>query len=93
MGLTKKTAKPWKAVFYFAPHSAPRLRKTPSTTADGCLGGATSNLTRWACSPENPNSLENLVVNLRFPDQYFDKESGLSYNYFRDYDGTAGRYV
>ncbi|WP_084452998.1 RHS repeat domain-containing protein [Roseateles chitosanitabidus] len=40
-----------------------------------------------------PNSLENLVVNLRFPGQYFDKESGLSYNYFRDYDGTTGRYV
>ncbi|MBO9689390.1 MAG: RHS repeat protein [Mitsuaria chitosanitabida] len=40
-----------------------------------------------------PNSLENLVVNLRFPGQYFDKESGLSYNYFRDYDGTVGRYV
>ncbi len=40
-----------------------------------------------------PNSLENLVVNLRFPGQYFDKESGLSYHYFRDYDGTTGRYV
>ena len=40
-----------------------------------------------------PNSLENLVVNLRFPGQYFDKESGLSYNYFRDYDGTTGRYA
>ncbi len=40
-----------------------------------------------------PNSLENLVVNLRFPGQYFDKESALSYNYFRDYDGTTGRYV
>ena len=40
-----------------------------------------------------PNSLENLIVNLRFPGQYFDKESGLSYNYFRDYDGTTGRYV
>ena len=40
-----------------------------------------------------PNSLENLVVNLRFPGQYYDRESGLSYNYFRDYDGTIGRYV
>lgn len=27
------------------------------------------------------------------PGQYFDEETGLSYNYFRDYDPTAGRYV
>jgi RHS repeat-associated protein len=26
------------------------------------------------------------VYNLRFPGQYFDAETGLSYNYFRDYD-------
>ena len=55
---------------------------------------------RWISEPFGttaaesiPNSLENLVVNLRFPGQYFDRESGLSYNYFRDYDGTIGRYV
>ena len=29
----------------------------------------------------------------RFPGQYKDKESGLNYNYFRDYDPTTGRYV
>lgn len=34
-----------------------------------------------------------LVYNLRFPGQYFDAESGLHYNYFRDYDPTLGRYV
>jgi RHS repeat-associated protein len=28
----------------------------------------------------------NLPVNLRFPGQYFDSESNLSYNYFRTYD-------
>jgi RHS repeat-associated protein len=27
------------------------------------------------------------------PGQYFDEETGLSYNYFRDYDATIGRYV
>ncbi|WP_082938786.1 RHS repeat domain-containing protein [Mitsuaria sp. 7] len=55
---------------------------------------------RWIAEPFGttaaetiPNSLENLVVNLRFPGQYFDKESGLSYNYFRDYDSTLGRYT
>jgi len=30
---------------------------------------------------------------LRFPGQYFDAESGLHYNYFRDYDSTTARYV
>jgi RHS repeat-associated protein len=30
---------------------------------------------------------------LRFPGQYFDAESGLHYNYFRDYDPSIGRYI
>ncbi|WP_179957599.1 RHS repeat-associated core domain-containing protein [Exilibacterium tricleocarpae] len=30
---------------------------------------------------------------LRFPGQYFDQETGLHYNYFRDYDPTIGRYI
>lgn len=34
-----------------------------------------------------------LVMNLRFPGQYYDAESGLHYNYFRDYDPSTGRYV
>jgi RHS repeat-associated protein len=32
-------------------------------------------------------------VNLRFPGQYYDRESGLHYNYFRDYDPRTGRYI
>ena len=31
--------------------------------------------------------------NLRFPWQYYDSETGLHYNYFRDYDPATGRYV
>ena len=31
--------------------------------------------------------------NLRFPGQYADKETGLNYNYFRDYDSATGRYI
>jgi RHS repeat-associated protein len=36
----------------------------------------------------------DLVDNpLRFPGQYYDAETGLHYNYFRDYDPKVGRYV
>ena len=35
----------------------------------------------------------SFTYNFRFPGQYFDKETGLSYNYYRDYDPTTGRYV
>jgi RHS repeat-associated protein len=31
--------------------------------------------------------------NRRFPGQYYDKESNLHYNYYRDYDPQTGRYV
>lgn len=31
--------------------------------------------------------------NLRFAGQYFDTETGLHYNYFRDYDPKTGRYL
>jgi len=34
-----------------------------------------------------------VVYNRRFPGQYRDGETGLSYNYFRDYDPSTGRYV
>ncbi|MBK8971287.1 MAG: RHS repeat-associated core domain-containing protein [Hahellaceae bacterium] len=34
-----------------------------------------------------------LAQPLRFPGQYADPETGYSYNYFRDYDPSVGRYV
>ena len=33
------------------------------------------------------------TLNLRYPGQYFDAESGLHYNYFRDYEPATGRYI
>ena len=45
-----------------------------------------------------PFGLEDSITgtaanNKRFPGQYFDPETGLHYNYLRDYDPTVGRYV
>ncbi len=31
--------------------------------------------------------------NLRFPGQVYDEETGLHYNYFRDYNPSTGRYI
>ncbi len=42
---------------------------------------------------QNPSSLGEFVFNLRFPGQYYDQETGLHYNYFRDYDPGTGRYI
>ncbi|WP_422961367.1 RHS repeat domain-containing protein [Undibacterium sp. Xuan67W] len=55
---------------------------------------------RWDSAPfgetvanENPAGKGIFACNLRFPGQYYDKETGLHYNYFRDYDPSTGRYV
>lgn len=39
------------------------------------------------------SGLGNFTCNLRLPGQYFDKETNLHYNYYRDYDPAIGRYV
>ena len=40
-----------------------------------------------------PTSTGGYTLNLRFPGQYFDSESGLAYNINRDYEAASGRYV
>ncbi|BBL75973.1 RHS repeat-associated core domain-containing protein [Methylomagnum ishizawai] len=35
----------------------------------------------------------SIEYNPRFPGQYYDAETGLYYNHFRDYDAGVGRYV
>jgi RHS repeat-associated protein len=40
----------------------------------------------------NPSGAGAFDFPLRFPGQYFDKETNLNYNYFRDYDPSLGRY-
>jgi len=41
---------------------------------------------------DNPSGAGTFDLALRLPGQYYDKESGLHYNYFRDYDPNLGRY-
>ena len=43
---------------------------------------------------ENPGGKgQGFTYNLRFPGQYFDSETGLHYNGFRDYNPNTGRYI
>ncbi len=42
---------------------------------------------------ENPANQGTFTFNLRFPGQYFDRETGLHYNVNRDYNPAVGRYV
>jgi RHS repeat-associated protein len=63
----------------------------------------TSNQLRWRwdfadpfganVANSNPAGLGSFAYNLRFPGQYYDGESGLHYNGFRDYDPRLGRYI
>jgi RHS repeat-associated protein len=46
-----------------------------------------------AAPNQNPGSLGTFVYNLRFPGQLYMAETGLNYNYRRDYDPQVGRYV
>jgi len=38
-------------------------------------------------------TVSTITNNLRFPGQYYDAETGLNYNYYRDYNPVIGRYI
>lgn len=38
-------------------------------------------------------TVSTITNNLRFPGQYFDAETGLNYNFFRDYNPVIGKYI
>lgn len=55
---------------------------------------------RWDTDPfgtaapnQNPGGLGTFVYNQRFPGQYYQAETSLNYNYFRDYDPQVGGYI
>lgn len=86
-------ATPGEAVFYIYPDElgTPRLIQNIVGTPVWMW----SNDDPFGNNPpdENPSSLGTFTFNLRFPGQYADKETGLNYNYFRDYDPSRGRYL
>ncbi len=66
---------------------------TPRVAIDAATGTQT-----WAWSPVNDafgqtQPSGTLGLDLRMPGQVYDGESGVNYNYFRDYDAGTGRYV
>ena len=71
--------------------NAPRVITQPSTNTIAW---------RWDTDPfgsaapdQNPASLGTFTYNLRFPGQYYQAETGINYNYARDYDPQTGRYI
>jgi RHS repeat-associated protein len=82
------------AIFYIhADHlGTPRRISRPSDNAivwrwDGDAFGTSD------ASEDPDGDTLAFTFNLRFPGQYFDRESGRHYNYFRDYDPAIGRYI
>jgi RHS repeat-associated protein len=57
----------------------------------------TGNAVLWRWDPDTfgtaAPSITTISYNRRFPGQYYQSESGLNYDYFRDYDPTMGRYM
>jgi RHS repeat-associated protein len=50
----------------------------------------------WSWDPEpfgNTQPTGTFTYNHRFPGQYYDRETGLHHNGFRDYHPTTGRYI
>jgi len=91
LGRLSKWRLPLDASFQYADHL-----NTPRLVADAT--GTT--VWRWdQAEPfgnnpadENPSGLGAFDLLLRLPGQRYDKETGLHYNYFRDYDPSVGRY-
>ncbi len=70
---------------------------TPRRVADS----QNNTVWRWSSAPfgdtvpnEDPSgSGQNFTLNLRFAGQYFDRESGMHYNFNRYYNSKDGRYI
>jgi RHS repeat-associated protein len=62
------------------------------------IGSSNEIVWRWDSAPFGdsmpiPGGNSPIWSHLRFPGQFFDPQTGLNYNYFRDYDPGTGRYI
>ncbi len=74
--------------------NTPRAVVLPSTNAIIWRWDLTTSAFGDHAAQNNPDGDgTNYMFNLRYPGQYFDSETGLHYNYFRDYEPGTGRYV
>ena len=72
--------------YYHNDHLATPQRMTDST---GTVAWAAD----YKPFGEATATVSTITNNLRFPGQYYDAETGLNYNYYRDYSPAIGRYV
>lgn len=74
-----------------------RLMRTDGANCYAYICPVESNRLSAVDGPEPSEDFDangvKFTYNLRFPEQYYDQETGLHYNYFRDYDPSIGRYV
>ena len=95
VAVLKPDASGYKAYYLYADHL-----NTPRLITDTAAGAANKKVWQWDSDPfgitppnENPAAAGVFTYNPRFPGQVYDKETGLHYNYFRDYNPGTGRYV
>jgi RHS repeat-associated protein len=81
--------------YIFSDHlNTPRTVVLPTTNAIVWRWDLTSSAFGEHAVDGNPDGDANsYTLNLRYPGQLYDAESGLHYNYFRDYDPATGRYL
>jgi RHS repeat-associated protein len=88
--------------FIFTDHlNTPReVARIGASAANGNNANGYTTIWKWDSLPfgetlpnQNPSGLGVLNFNHRFPGQYFDTETGLHQNWFREYDPKVSRYV
>ena len=72
---------------------SPRAAISPTTNVPVWRWSFTASAFGENLPNEQPGGSAPFKLNLRFPGQYYDTESGMHYNYFRDYEPGTGRYV